>query len=244
MSRWRARTLGPGLRSSARCLHPAPSRSGHPLILRRTLRAKHHRDPSLDRRPPGRVPSGAARAGQGLPRRTRRGCSDPAPTGGDLASWIVVGAAAIHGETPPWSARLTWSFPNVGSTARRPTGRCGRPPQPSRLIHLSSNEDRPRPAHPHRSFAESRIDPRKTLECPQLDGVFRSTAQCLRSAVVQGVHKDHDCADRRQVRGAPRLARICRAEGALARVCLRGGRLRSPESCLPSDDPDHDAQRA
>ena len=110
---------GAGSPQPRRCLHPAPSRSGHPLILRkrfaRSIIGTHPLTGSLRA---GCVR--AARAGQGLPRRTRRGCGDPAPTGRDLASWIVVGAAAIHGETPPWHARLTWSLPNVGSTRARP----------------------------------------------------------------------------------------------------------------------------
>ena len=35
----------------------------------------------------------AARAGQGLPRRTRRGCGDPAPGRRNVPSWMVVSAA-------------------------------------------------------------------------------------------------------------------------------------------------------
>ena len=42
-----------------RCLHPAPSRSRAPVNPSQTLRAKHHRDPSLDREPPGRVREGS-----------------------------------------------------------------------------------------------------------------------------------------------------------------------------------------
>ena len=157
---------GAGSPQPRRCLHPAPSRSRAPVDPSQTLRAKRHRDPSLDREPPGRVREGSTGRPGPAPAdapRLRR----PAPTGRDLASWIVVGAAAIHGETPPWHARLTWSLPNVGSTrARHPDGLTRSARTAGRLIHLTSNEGQDPDRHTLPAAAQRAESTHRNLRSP------------------------------------------------------------------------------
>ena len=165
-------TLGAGSPQPRRCLHPAPSRSRAPVDPSQTLRAKHHRDPSLDREPPGRVREGSTgRPGPALADAPRLRRPPPRPVGTSPRG-LWSGAAAIHGETPPWHARLTWSLPNVGSTrARHPDGQARSAPTASRLIHLSSNEDKTPTGTPSPQLRRRNPRPQKPEESPVRAGV-------------------------------------------------------------------------
>jgi hypothetical protein len=132
-------------RRAAACTRP-PHGQGHPMILRNPLRAKHHRGPSLDREPPGRVREGSkGRPGPApadAPRRRR-----PASGRRDLTAWMVVSAAAVHGDVAVPRSVLG-RLPNVGV----------------RHVRVTSNElTRPRPHSGAGSSTEQQETDRHTL---------------------------------------------------------------------------------